>query len=153
MWVVKIARWNPDNDCIFHPQASVGLLSFSFSDTAGGKGTYLMCIRAKSHQPCLILCDPMDSSPAVSSLYGMLWRECWSGLPCPPPGDLPDPRIEPVSLMSPALAGRFLTSATWEAHLYHLANLGPIIYVFSVYFMFIEFLQVLSAICSAVTQW
>ena len=34
---------------------------------------------------------------------------------CPPPGDLPDPGIEPASLMSPALAGRFFTtSATWE---------------------------------------
>ena len=29
----------------------------------------------------------------------------WSGLPCPPPGDLPDPGIKLVSLMSPALAG------------------------------------------------
>ena len=40
----------------------------------------------------------------------------WSGLPRPPPGDLPDPEIELASLMSPALAGRFFTtSATWEA--------------------------------------
>ena len=31
-------------------------------------------------------------------------QEYWSGLPCPPPGDLSDPGIEPVSLMSPALA-------------------------------------------------
>ena len=38
------------------------------------------------------------------------------GLPCPPPGDLPNPGIEPMSLMSPALAGRFFTThATWEA--------------------------------------
>ena len=35
----------------------------------------------------------------------------WSGVPCSPPGDLPDPGIRPTSLMSPALAG----SATWEA--------------------------------------
>ena len=35
---------------------------------------------------------------------------------CCPPGDLPDPGMEPLSLMSPALAGRFFTtSATWEA--------------------------------------
>ena len=34
-------------------------------------------------------------------------QEYWSGLPCPPPGDLPDPGIEPISLTSPALAGRF----------------------------------------------
>ena len=44
-------------------------------------------------------------------------QEYWSGFPCPPPGDLPDPGVEPASLMSPALAGRFFTtSATWEAH-------------------------------------
>ena len=34
-------------------------------------------------------------------------EEYWSGWPCPPPGDLPDPGIEPTSLMSPALADRF----------------------------------------------
>ena len=39
-----------------------------------------------------------------------------SGLPCPPPGDLPNPGTEPVSLMSPALAGGFFTAgAPWEA--------------------------------------
>ena len=48
---------------------------------------------------------------------GFSRQEYWSGLPCPPPGDLPNLGIEPVSLMSPALAGRFFTSrATWEAH-------------------------------------
>jgi len=36
-------------------------------------------------------------------------------VPCPPPGDLPDPEINP-QLTAPALAGRFFnTSATWEA--------------------------------------
>ena len=45
-------------------------------------------------------------------------QEYWSGLLCPPPGDLPDPGIEPVSPISPALAGRFFTtSATWEVFL------------------------------------
>ena len=40
----------------------------------------------------------------------------WSGWLCPPPGDLPNPRIEPTSLLSPALAGgSFTTSATWLA--------------------------------------
>ena len=42
-------------------------------------------------------------------------QEHWSGLPWPPPGELPDPGIEP---MSPALPGRFFTtSTTWEAWL------------------------------------
>ena len=47
---------------------------------------------------------------------GFSRQEYWSGLPCPSPGDLPDPGIEPVSLTSPALAGGFFTTrTTWEA--------------------------------------
>ena len=49
---------------------------------------------------------------------GFSRQEYQSGLPFPSPGDLPDPRIEPTSLASPALAGGFsTTSATWEPHL------------------------------------
>jgi len=48
---------------------------------------------------------------------GFSRHEYWSGLPGPPPRDLPDPGIKPVSLTSPALAGRFFTtSVTWEVH-------------------------------------
>ena len=47
---------------------------------------------------------------------GFFGQEYKSGLPCSPPGDLPDPEIEPMSLMSLALAGGFFTTgATWEA--------------------------------------
>ena len=42
---------------------------------------------------------------------GFSRQEYWSELPCPPPGDLPNPEIEPTSLISPALAGGFFT--TW----------------------------------------
>ena len=42
---------------------------------------------------------------------GFCKQEYWSGLPCPPLGDIPNSGIEPSSLMSPALAGRFLTLA------------------------------------------
>ena len=43
-------------------------------------------------------------------------QEYWHGFPFPTPEDFPDPEIEPASLMSSALAGRFLTiSTTWEA--------------------------------------
>ena len=42
-------------------------------------------------------------------------QEHWSGLSCPPPGDLPNPGIKPAPLMSSSLAGRFFTTnATWE---------------------------------------
>ena len=47
---------------------------------------------------------------------GFSRQEHWSGLPCPPLGNLPDPGIEPASLRSLALAGGFfMTSTTWEA--------------------------------------
>ena len=43
-------------------------------------------------------------------------QEYWSGLPCPFPGDIPDPGIELASLMSlAAVGGFFTTNATWEA--------------------------------------
>ena len=47
---------------------------------------------------------------------GFSMQEYWGGLTCSPLGDLPNPRIKPTSVMSPALAGRFFTtSTTWEA--------------------------------------
>ena len=83
-----------------------------------------MCLHAKSFQSCPTLCDPIDYSLRGSSIMGFSRQEYWSGLPCPPPGDLPDPGIEFASLISPALAGGFFTtSATWEAHQSHYAEL------------------------------
>ena len=47
---------------------------------------------------------------------GFSRQEYWSGLPCPPPEDLPHLGTEPGALVSPALAGVFpTTSTTWEA--------------------------------------
>ena len=43
---------------------------------------------------------------------GFSRQEYRSGLPCPPPGDLPDPEMELVSLVSPAWAGGFFTTST-----------------------------------------
>ena len=78
-----------------------------------------VCVRACMHAKSLQLCR-----------FGTLWtvahqapltmgfsrQEHWGGLLCPPPGDLPDSRIEPTSLGSAALAGGFFTtSAILEA--------------------------------------
>ena len=77
-----------------------------------------LCVCVKSLQSCPTLCNPIDYSPPGFSVHGILHAKYWSGLPCPPPGDLPNPGIEPASLTTPALAGRFFTTgATWEAHL------------------------------------
>ena len=60
----------------------------------------------------------MDCSPQAALSMGFPRQEYWSGLPFPPPQDLPNPGIEPVSLISLALAGGFFTaSITWEPQL------------------------------------
>ena len=86
----------------------------------------------KHSPPTVTPSDPPISEPGVcpgfsppclpppcswcSALHCYPQQEYWSELPCPPPGDLLDPGIEPESLTSPALAGRlFITTATWEA--------------------------------------
>ena len=70
------------------------------------------CVRAKSLQLCPILCNPRDHNPPGSSVPMILQARILEWLPCLSPGDLPDPGIEPLSLMSPAF---FTTDATWEA--------------------------------------
>ena len=56
---------------------------------------------------------------------GFFRKEYCSGLPCPPPGDLPDPGIEPKTLVSPALAGEFFTTGGKESAC-NMGNLGSI---------------------------
>ena len=69
------------------------------------------------HFSCVRLCvTPWTVARQVPLFMGFPRQEYWSGLPCPPPGDLPNQRIEPASVLSPALVGRFFTtSASWEA--------------------------------------
>ena len=65
-------------------------------------------MRTKLLQSCLTLCNPMDCSLPGSSLSLEFPRqEYWSGLPFPPPGELPDPGIQATS---PELAGGFFTT-------------------------------------------
>ena len=45
---------------------------------------------------------------------GFSRQEYWSGLPCPPAGDLPDPGIKPVSPVSPALEDSLLLEPLGE---------------------------------------
>ena len=48
-------------------------------------------------QLCLTLCSPMKHSPQAPLFMGFSRQQCWSGLPFPSPGDLPNPEIEPGS--------------------------------------------------------
>ena len=76
-----------------------------------------MCERAKSPS-CVQLHATLQTVAHQAPLsMGFSRQEYQSGLPCPLPGDLPNPGIKPMFLTFPALAGGFFTtSATWEAH-------------------------------------
>ena len=94
-----------------------------------------MPVSSSRHASCMLSCF------SCVLLFVTLWTvacqaplsmgfsrpEHWSGLPCYPPGDLPVTGIEPMSLMSPALAGGFFTtSTTCEALSRHLGILIPL---------------------------
>ena len=102
-----------------------------------GGSTHFLCQRADSKY--FRFCEPYSLLYLLNSvvcalsrhvgLFATLWtiacqaplsrgfsrQEYWSGLPCPPPGDLLDAGIELVPLMSPALAGRFLTTSALKS--------------------------------------
>ena len=59
-----------------------------------------MCACAKLLQSCLTLCATLwTATHQAPLLMGFTRQEYGSGLPCPPPGDLPDPRIKLTSLL------------------------------------------------------
>ena len=53
---------------------------------------------------------PQTTARQAPLSVGLSQQEYWSGLPFPPPGDLPNPVIKPMSPVSPALAGTFFTT-------------------------------------------
>ena len=57
-----------------------------------------------------LLAIPWTAARQAPLFMGFFSREYWSGLPFPPPRDLPDPGIKPVSLVSPSLADKFFTT-------------------------------------------
>ena len=70
------------------------------------KRIIVLCSVAHS---CLTVCVLMDCSPPGSLSMEFFRQEYCSGLPYPPPEDLPDPGIKPASLESPVLASKFFT--------------------------------------------
>ena len=92
---------------------------------------------AKSLQSCLTLCSPADCSPPGSSVHGILQARILEWVTCPPPRDLPNPEIEPTSLMSPALAGRFLTLLTPEKPIWYHKRLIILMCFFNLFYKII----------------
>ena len=55
------------------------------------------CCAVLTAQLCPTLCNPMNAARQAPLSMGFSRQEYWSGLPCPPPGDLPNPGIKPRS--------------------------------------------------------
>ena len=64
-----------------------------------------VCAQSLNHAQLFVTPQTVAHQPPLSMEFSR--QEYWSGLPFLTPGDLPDPRLEPVS---PALAGRFSTA-------------------------------------------
>ena len=72
--------------------------------------------KAKNNSVCVLTCVRLFVTPWAIACQAPLFvefsrQEYCSGLPFPSPVDLPNPETEPVSLVPPALAGRFFTTA------------------------------------------
>ena len=81
----------------------------------------IFCV--KSLQLCPTLCDLWTVAHHAPLSVGFFRQEYWSGLLCPPPGDPPDPGIEPTSLTSAALAG-LLRLLYWQVGALPQCHLG-----------------------------
>ena len=74
--------------------------------------TYALCLCSQLLTHVWLFATPRTMAHEAPLSMRFPKQEHWSGLPFPSPGDLPDPGIEPASLASPSLAGRFLTTVT-----------------------------------------
>ena len=91
-----------------------------------------VCVHAKSLQSCLTLCHPMHRSPSGFSVHRILQARILEWVAIPSPGDLPNPwGIEPMSLMSPVLAGSSLLLAPLGSHIYTCICVCVCIYIYT----------------------
>ena len=73
----------------------IGTLRLLISLSFAARSLLFLSVPCLVTQSCPTLCDPMDFQPArLLCPWGFSRQEYWSGLTCPPPGDLPNPGIE-----------------------------------------------------------
>ena len=108
------------------------------------------CVHNQLFQLYLTVFDHMDCSPPLSRAFS--WREYWSGLPSPPPGDLPNPVITPTFPVSPAFQadslllhhlGSHIYAYFWFLHVIYYINI--LIYLYVIYaltrYLLVEFVS------------
>ena len=121
MKTVKQSIWYlRENKCMLLYQL---VTDFAWDKTRNIYLGYIMCwvCAVLSHLSHIWLFATLRTVAGQAPLsMGFSRQEYWSGLPCPPPGDLPDPGFKHASLTPPALAGRFFTtSVTRKPRLNH----------------------------------
>ena len=108
-------------------------LSFNWQHWAlpyWGQFLFLFCMPAQSLSCVRLFVSLWTVAHQAPLSMGVSRQESWSGLPCPPPGDLPSPGIESVlCLMSPALPSRFFTTSAICEALAPLLVLSKYIYL------------------------
>ena len=95
-----------------------------------GPASLLLAIHPRGTRTCMLrhssrvqLCETPGTMAHQAPLStGLFWQEYCSGLPFSPPGDLPNPGIEPVSPVAPALARRFFTTEPLGSPLFTTAQ-------------------------------
>ena len=98
--------------------------SILFCKSLGNTGAhcfpiYPVCVCVLNHFSLVSLCTPVDCGPPGSSVHGILQTRILEWVAMPSSRDLPNPRVEPASLKSPAFTGGFFpASATWEKALF-----------------------------------
>ena len=83
-----------------------------------------VCVLAMSLQSCQNVCKPMNCSPTGSSVHGILQASVLEWAAMPSSRGSSQPRMEPLSLTSSALAGRFITTSgeAWWAAVYGVGH-------------------------------
>ena len=100
------------SDCLAHGRPPAGGPRGRWSQRTQLGVAFSICVCAWPLHSCPTLRDPVSCSPPGSSVRGILQAGILEWLPCPPPGDLPDPGIKPAAFMSPALAGGLFAASS-----------------------------------------
>ena len=114
---VTLRRWSRSSPVTSIPKPLAELIH---KTTPGCKRKTVQCTELlQLFQLFVMLWTVAHQAPLLTKFSR---QEFWNGLPCPPPGDLPNPGNEPVSLTSPALAGSFFTQV-----LHHLGSPNTVV--------------------------